>query len=313
MRIAITGASGFVGSHLTDRFLADGHEVIGFDNFITGRPENLAHLARNPKFAFVEQDVSLPFTVTGPLHGVLHFASPASPPDYQRFPLETLRAGSLGTSNSLDLAREKGARFLLASTSEVYGDPFVHPQPETYWGYVNSVGERSMYDEAKRFAEAVTMAYHRTNGVDTRIVRIFNTYGPRMRPLDGRVVSNFIVQALAGEPLTMYGSGQQTRSFCYVSDLVEGVYRLFHSDRVEPTNLGNPGEFTMLELAALVLELTGSASKMEHRPLPSDDPRQRKPDVTVARAVLGWEPRVPLRDGLRRTIEYFRQVVPGGR
>jgi dTDP-glucose 4,6-dehydratase len=313
MRVAITGAAGFLGSHLTDRFLADGHSVIGFDNFLTGRAENLAHLARSPNFEFVEQDVSLPFAVAGPLDGVLHFASPASPPDYQQFPLETLRVGSIGTSNSLDLALEKGARFFLASTSEVYGDPAVHPQPETYWGYVNSIGERSMYDEAKRFAEATTMAYHRRHGVDTRIVRIFNTYGPRMRPHDGRVVSNFIVQALGGAPLTVYGNGQQTRSFCYVSDLIEGIYRLFHSERVQPTNVGNPGEFTMLELAAMVIDLTGSASTLEYQSLPADDPRQRKPDITVARNVLGWEPTVQLRDGLRRTIEYFRDVVPGGR
>ena len=313
MRVAITGAAGFLGSHLADRFLADGHEVIGYDNFLTGQPENLAHLARERRFYFVEHDVSEPFTVTGALGGVLHFASPASPPDYQRFPLETLRVGSLGTSNSLDIARAAGARFLLASTSEVYGDPAVHPQPETYWGYVNSVGERSMYDEAKRFAEATTMAYHRSCGVDTRIVRIFNTYGPRMRPHDGRVVSNFIVQALQGQPLTVYGDGQQTRSFCYVTDLIDGIYRLFLGDRVEPTNVGNPGEFTMLELAALVLELTGSNSTLEHRSLPADDPRQRKPDITTARTVLGWEPKVPLRDGLRRTIEYFRTVVTDGR
>lgn len=313
MRVAITGAAGFLGSHLADRFLADGHEVIGYDNFLTGQPENLAHLARERRFDFVEHDVSESFTVTGALGGVLHFASPASPPDYQRFPLETLRVGSLGTSNSLDIARAAGARFLLASTSEVYGDPAVHPQPETYWGYVNSVGERSMYDEAKRFAEATTMAYHRSCGVDTRIVRIFNTYGPRMRPHDGRVVSNFIVQALQGQPLTVYGNGQQTRSFCYVTDLIDGIYRLFLGDRVEPTNLGNPGEFTMLELAALVLELTGSNSTLEHRSLPADDPRQRKPDITTARTVLGWEPKVPLRDGLRRTIEYFRTVVTDGR
>jgi len=313
MRVAITGAAGFVGSHLTDRFLADGHEVIGFDNFITGQPENLAHLAGEPRFRFVQQDVSDPFTIEGPLDGVLHFASPASPPDYQKYPLETLKVGSIGTANALEIARAHRARFFLASTSEVYGDPTVHPQPETYWGYVSSVGERSMYDEAKRFAEATTMAYHRSLGVDTRIVRIFNTYGPRMRPRDGRVVSNFIVQALMGEPLTVYGHGQQTRSFCYVSDLVEGMYRLFHSERWEPTNVGNPGEFTMLELAALVLELTGSTSPLEHRPMPADDPKQRKPDITVARTVLKWEPGVPLREGLARTIEYFRKVVAGGR
>ena len=313
MRVAITGAAGFLGSHLTDRFLADGHQVVGLDNFITGQAANLAHLAGNESFQFIEHDVSSPFAVEGPLDGVLHFASPASPPDYQQFPLETLKVGSLGTMNGLDLARTRQARFFLASTSEVYGDPTVHPQPESYWGYVNSIGERSMYDEAKRFAEATTMAYHRSYGVDTRIVRIFNTYGPRMRPRDGRVVSNFVVQALRGEPLTVYGHGQQTRSFCYVSDLVEGIYRLFHSDRTEPTNIGNPGEFTMLELAALVLELTGSASRLEHHPMPPDDPKQRKPDITIAKAVLGWEPQVQLRDGLARTIDYFRTVVAHGR
>ena len=313
MRVAITGAAGFLGSHLSDRFLADGHDVVGLDNFITGQSANLAHLNGNRHFEFVTQDVSDPFTIEGELDGVLHFASPASPPDYQRFPLETLKVGSLGTTNSIELARAKGARFFLASTSEVYGDPTVHPQPESYWGYVNSVGERSMYDEAKRFAEATTMAYHRSYGVATRIVRIFNTYGPRMRPRDGRVVSNFIVQALRGEPLTVYGHGQQTRSFCYASDLVEGIYRLFHSERVEPTNVGNPGEFTMLELAAIVLELTGSKSKLEHHPMPPDDPKQRKPDITVAKSVLGWEPQVTLRDGLVRTIDYFRTVVTDGR
>ncbi len=312
MRVAITGAAGFLGSHLTDRFLADGHQVVGLDNFLTGQAANVAHLAADANFQLVDQDVSDPFTVAGPLDGVLHFASPASPPDYQRFPLETLRVGSVGTSNCIELARAKGARFFLASTSEVYGDPTVHPQPESYWGYVSSVGERSMYDEAKRFAEATTMAYHRSCGVDTRIVRIFNTYGPRMRPRDGRVVSNFVVQALRGEPLTVYGHGQQTRSFCYVSDLVEGIYRLFHSDRIEPTNVGNPGEFTMLELAALVLELTGSGSILEHRPMPPDDPKQRQPDITIAKAVLHWEPQVPLRDGLGRTIDYFRTVVADG-
>lgn len=313
MRVAITGAAGFVGSHLTDRFLADGHEVVGFDNFITGQARNISHLAGNSNFRFVEQDVSDPFDVDGSLDGVLHFASPASPADYQKFPLETLKVGSAGTRNGLELACARQARFLLASTSEVYGDPTVHPQPESYWGYVNSVGERSMYDEAKRFAEATTMAYHRSRSVDTRIVRIFNTYGPRMRPRDGRVVSNFIVQALMGEPLTVYGHGQQTRSFCFVSDLVDGIYRLFHSPRIEPTNVGNPGEFTMLELAAMVLELTGSMSALVHSPMPADDPKQRKPDITAARTALGWEPKVPLREGLARTIEHFREVVSRGR
>jgi dTDP-glucose 4,6-dehydratase len=312
MRVVITGAAGFVGSHLSDRFLADGHEVVGYDNFLTGRAQNITHLDSNPKFTFVQHDVSEPFTVDGAVDGVLHFASPASPPDYQMYPMETLRVGSLGTWNSLDVARAKGGRFFLASTSEVYGDPSVHPQPESYWGYVSSVGERSMYDEAKRFAEASTMVYHRTFGVDTRIVRIFNTYGPRMRPRDGRVVSNFIVQALKGEPLTVYGHGQQTRSFCYVSDLVEGIYRLFHSNRTDPTNIGNPGEFTMLELAALVLELTGASLPLEHRPMPADDPKQRKPDITIAKRDLNWEPKVQLREGLEKTIAYFREAVASG-
>jgi dTDP-glucose 4,6-dehydratase len=311
MRVAITGAAGFLGSHLVDRFLADGHTVVGLDNFITGREENLAHLQGNPAFTFMRQDVSEPFAIAGELGGVLHFASPASPPDYQRFPIETLKVGSSGTFNALDLAERKGARFFLASTSEVYGDPSVHPQPESYWGHVSSIGPRSMYDESKRFAEAVTMAYHRTRGVDTRLVRIFNTYGPRMRPEDGRVVSNFIVQALRGEPLTVYGDGLQTRSFCYCSDLIEGIYRLYHSERTDPTNIGNPVEFTMVELADAVLELTGSTSPLRHQPLPKDDPKMRKPDITIARAVLGWEPKVALREGLGHTIEYFREVVGG--
>jgi dTDP-glucose 4,6-dehydratase len=312
MRVAITGAAGFVGSHLVDRFLAAGHEVVGLDNFLTGQASNLAHLAQESRFQFIEQDVSDPFDVPGRLDGILHLASAASPPDYQKFALETLRVGSVGTSNALQVAHERGARFLLASTSEVYGDPTVHPQPESYWGYVNSIGERSMYDEAKRFAEATTMAWHRSRGVDTRIVRIFNTYGPRMRPHDGRVVSNFIVQALRGEALTVYGHGEQTRSFCFVSDLVEGIYRLYQSERIEPTNIGNPGEFTMLELAAQVLELTGATSTLRHLPMPPDDPRQRKPDITVASAVLGWQPTVALREGLVRTIDYFREVIASG-
>jgi dTDP-glucose 4,6-dehydratase len=311
MRVVITGAAGFLASHLTDRFLAAGDEVVGIDNFLTGRPANLAHLSDNPKFTFVEHDVSTPFDVDGPVDGVLHFASAASPPDYQEYPIETLLVGSEGTRHCLELARRKGARFFLASTSEVYGDPQVHPQPEDYWGYVNSIGPRSMYDEAKRFAEAMTMAYHRTHGVDTRIVRIFNTYGPRMRPEDGRVVSNFLVQALQGKPLTMYGDGSQTRSFCYVSDEVEGIYRLFNSDRTLPTNIGNPVEFTMLELAEQVLAVTGSSSSIEFLPLPGDDPKVRRPDISVARSVLGWEPKVPLREGLEKSLPYFRSEVLG--
>lgn len=309
MRVVITGAAGFLGSHLTDRFLADGHSVVGVDNFITGRPENLAHLMGNDRFRFVRHDVSQYIFVDGAVDGVLHFASPASPIDYLEMPIQTLKVGSLGTHNALGLAKAKNARFFLASTSEVYGDPLVHPQPETYWGNVNPVGPRGVYDEAKRFAEAMTMAYHTYHGLETRIVRIFNTYGPRMRPQDGRVVSNFIVQALKGEPLTVYGDGLQSRSFCFYSDLVEGIYRLFQSDRVDPTNIGNPGEFTMLELAEQVLALTGSTSQIVHRELPVDDPKVRKPDLTVARAVLKWEPKVPLREGLEQTIAYFRQVV----
>ncbi len=311
MRVLITGAGGFLGSHLTDRFLADGHDVIGVDNFVTGSPENLAHLLGNPKFQFFHHDVTNFIYVAGSLDGVLHFASPASPIDYLELPIQTLKVGSLGTHKALGLAKAKGARFLLASTSEVYGDPQVHPQPESYWGHVNPVGPRGVYDEAKRFAEAMTMAYHRTHGMQTRIVRIFNTYGPRMRARDGRVVSNFVVQALTGEPLTIYGDGGQTRSFCYVSDLIDGIYRLFHSDRVEPTNIGNPNEFTVLQLAELVRTITGSASPIDRRPLPTDDPKVRKPDITIARTTLGWEPKVQLNEGLQRTIEFFRNQLRG--
>jgi len=307
MRILITGAAGFLGSHLTDRFLADGHEVIGMDNLVTGSRANLAHLAGQRRFSFVLHDVSRFIAVEGPLDGVLHFASPASPIDYLELPIQTLKVGSLGTHNALGLALAKGARFFLASTSEVYGDPQVHPQPESYWGHVNPVGPRGVYDEAKRFAEAMTMAYHRVHAVDTRIVRIFNTYGPRMRARDGRVVSNFVVQAIKGEPLTMYGEGRQTRSFCYVSDLIDGIYRLFHSDQVEPTNIGNPHEFTVRQLAERVLALTGSSSPIVSRPLPTDDPKVRQPDITKARSLLGWEPVVGLDDGLRRTIAWFRE------
>ena len=305
MRLVLTGAAGFIGSHLTDRLLAEGHQVIGLDNLLTGDRRNLAHLEPGAPFRLVEQDVSQPFRVDGAVDGVLHFASAASPPDYQQWPIETLMVGSYGTHRGLALAQEKGARFLLASTSEVYGDPLVHPQPESYRGNVNPVGPRAMYDEAKRFAEAITSSFHRRYGTDTRIVRIFNTYGPRMRPEDGRVVSNFIVQALRGEPITIYGDGSQSRSFCYVSDLVEGIYRLFQSDRTEPTNLGNPSEFTVAELAELVLDLTGSRSPVVRKPLPEDDPKVRQPDITHAQTALGWQPRVPLRDGLARTIEYF--------
>jgi len=306
VRVLITGAAGFLGSHLADRFIADEHDVIGVDNFITGRADNVAHLMGHPRFRFIQHDVTNYLYVEGPLDGVLHFASPASPIDYLELPIQTLKVGSLGTHKALGLAKAKAARFLLASTSEVYGDPQVHPQPESYWGHVNPVGPRGVYDEAKRFAEAMTMAYHRYHGLDTRVVRIFNTYGPRMRARDGRVVSNFIVQALKGEPLTIYGDGSQTRSFCYVSDLIDGIYRLFGSQRTEPTNVGNPVEFTVRALAEMVLRLTGSSAPLAERALPTDDPKVRQPDITVARQVLGWEPEVSLEQGLERTIGFFR-------
>jgi dTDP-glucose 4,6-dehydratase len=309
MRVLVTGAAGFLGSHLVDRFLGLGYRVIGMDNQLTGNPANLAHVATHPNFEFTRQDVSTFIEVEGPLDGVLHFASPASPVDYLELPIQTLKVGALGTHKALGLAMAKQARFLLASTSEVYGDPLVHPQPESYWGNVNPVGPRGVYDEAKRFAEALTMAYHRYHRLDTRIARIFNTYGPRMRPHDGRVVSNFIVQALRAEPLTIYGDGSQTRSFCYVDDLIEGIVRLFERGSAEPTNIGNPNEFTVRQLAERVLALTGSKSPIVERPLPVDDPQVRQPDITRARAALEWEPRVALDDGLRRTIEYFRGVV----
>jgi dTDP-glucose 4,6-dehydratase len=312
MRILVTGAAGFLGSHLCDRLLAADHEVVGIDNFITGSAPNLAHLEGHARFQLVRQDVTTFITVDGPLDGVLHFASPASPIDYLEYPIPTLKVGALGTHNTLGLAKAKGARFLLASTSEVYGDPLVHPQPESYWGNVNPVGPRGVYDEAKRFAEAMTMAYHRYHGVDTRIVRIFNTYGPRMRPQDGRVVSNFIVQALKGEPLTVYGDGSQTRSFCYVDDLIDGIVRLWERGSAEPTNIGNPDEFTVWQLAERVLALTGSKSPIVKRPLPTDDPKVRRPDISRARATLGWQPRVPLDAGLRLTIPYFRGVLERG-
>ena len=309
MRVLITGAAGFLGSHLCDRFLAEGHSVIGLDNLVTGHPENLAHLVGNDRFEFIRHNISTYTYVPGEIDGVLHFASPASPIDYLELPIQTLKVGALGTHNALGLAKAKNARFFLASTSEVYGDPLVHPQREDYWGNVNPIGPRGVYDEAKRFGEAITMAYHRYHGVDTRIVRIFNTYGPRMRPRDGRVVSNFIVQALNGEPITIYGDGSQTRSFCYVSDEVDGIYRLFmHGDSL-PTNIGNPAEYTIRQLAEIVAKLTGSTSEIVYRDLPEDDPKVRKPDITRARKMLGWEPKVDVTDGVGLTIEYFKSLL----
>src|SRR6266540_4773715 len=309
MRVLITGGAGFLGSHLCDRLIGMGHHVVCIDNLVTGSMDNLAHLLGHKRFAFIQYNVCDYLYVEGPLDAVMHFASPASPQDYLEFPIATLKVGALGTHKELGLAKAKNARFLLASTSEVYGDPLVSPQSEAYWGNVNPISPRGVYDEAKRFAEAMTMAYHRYHGLDTRIVRIFNTYGPRMRPNDGRVVSNFIVQALRGEPLTIYGDGSQTRSFCYVDDLIEGIVRLFERGTNEPTNIGNPHEFTVRQLAERVLALTGSRSPIVERPLPVDDPRVRQPDITRARETLGWEPRVALDEGLRRTIEYFRGVI----
>jgi dTDP-glucose 4,6-dehydratase len=309
MRLVVTGAAGFLGSHLTDRLLAAGHEVIGIDNLITGDLANIAHLDGSRAFSFLRHDVTKFIAVDGPVDGVLHFASPASPIDYLELPIQTLKVGALGTHNCLGLAKAKGARFFLASTSEVYGDPLEHPQTEAYWGNVNPIGPRGVYDEAKRFAEAMTMAYHRYHGVDTRIVRIFNTYGPRMRPHDGRVVSNFIVQALQGRPLTIYGDGSQTRSFCYVDDLIDGIVRLFERGGPEPTNIGNPIEFTVRDLAEQVIRLTGSASAIAYEPLPVDDPKVRCPDISRAAAMLGWGPEVPLVEGLTRTVDYFRRKL----
>ena len=309
MKVLITGAAGFLGSHLCDRFLRDGHEVVGLDNFITGHPDNIAHLGGHERFSFVRHDISESTYVAGPLDGVLHFASPASPIDYLRYPIQTLKVGSLGTHNALGIAKAKGARFFLASTSEVYGDPLVHPQVESYWGNVNPIGPRGVYDEAKRFAEAMTMAYHRAHGVDTRIVRIFNTYGPRMRPRDGRVVSNFIVQALNGEPITIYGDGSQTRSFCYVDDEVEGLYQLYLRGDANPCNIGNPDEYTVRQLAEEIVALTESKSPTVYEPLPADDPKVRKPDISRAKAMLGWSPKVELRTGLQRSIDYFRTLA----
>ncbi|MBI4552984.1 MAG: SDR family oxidoreductase [Candidatus Latescibacteria bacterium] len=310
MRIVVTGGAGFLGSHLCDRLLTEGHAVVCLDNLITGRTANLAHI-QSDRFTFIQQDVTRYLDIDGPVDFVLHFASPASPIDFVRYPIQTLKVGSLGTHNALGLAKAKGAGFFLASTSEVYGDPLVNPQPETYWGNVNPVGIRGVYDEAKRFAEAMTMAYHRAHRLNTRIVRIFNTYGPRMRANDGRVMPAFITQALRGEPLTVFGEGQQTRSFCYYQDLVEGIYRLMRSDEHDPVNIGNPNEMTVLELAQTIIRLTGSTSTIVHNPLPQDDPKLRRPDISKARRILGWEPTVSLEEGLQKTIAYFREHGTG--
>jgi len=304
MRVVLTGGAGFIGSHLSERLLGDGAQVLCVDNLLTGRAANVAHIT-SPRFEFRRHDITTPLDVAGPVDFVLHFASAASPVDYLAHPIQTLKAGALGSWITLGLARAKGARFLLASTSEVYGDPDVSPQPETYWGHVNPVGPRGCYDEAKRFAEAMTMAYHRSHGANTGIVRIFNCHGPRMRPDDGRVIPTLMTQALRGEPLTVYGDGTQTRSFCYVTDLVDGIVRLMRSDVHEPVNLGNPEEVRVIDLARIIAEMTGARGGIEHRPLPQDDPRRRCPDISRARGLLGWEPRIPLREGLARTLEWF--------
>jgi dTDP-glucose 4,6-dehydratase len=311
-RAVVTGGAGFLGSHLCDRLLAEGIDVVCIDNLLTGSLANIDHLFGRDGFTFVKHDVTNYIHVPGRVDFVLHFASPASPVDYLELPIQTLKVGSLGTHKALGLAQSMGARFLLASTSEVYGDPLVHPQPESYWGNVNPVGPRGVYDEAKRFAEAITMAYHRFHGVSTRIVRIFNTYGPRMRARDGRVVPAFVCQALAGEPLTVFGDGSQTRSFCYVDDLIEGIVRVLFSELHEPVNIGNPAEMTVLQFAEAIRRLTGNHVPIEHRPLPVDDPKVRQPDITLARTRLGWQPRVPLEEGLAKTIEYFRSRVGCG-
>ncbi len=308
----VTGGAGFLGSHLCDRLLQEGHRVIAMDNLITGSVANIEHLAGNRRFRFIHHDVTEYIFLPGAVDFIFHFASPASPIDYLDLPIQTLKVGALGTHKALGLARAKKARFLLASTSEVYGDPLVHPQPETYWGHVNPIGPRGVYDEAKRFAEAMTMAYHRYHGVDTKIVRIFNTYGPRMRPHDGRVVPAFITEALKGEPVTVFGDGRQTRSFCFVSDLIEGIFRLASSAEHDPVNIGNPHEMTVLEFAERIVRLCGGRSAIVHKPLPVDDPKVRQPDIARARQVLGWEPRVPLDDGLARTIAHFRILLEKG-
>ena len=305
MRVLVTGAAGFLGSHLVDRLLGEGYTVVGFDNLSTGSPENIAHLANESRFNFLEGDICEPFN-PGPVDYVFNFASPASPPKYLELAIETLRAGSVGVENTLEIALSNNAGYLHASTSECYGEPLEHPQRESYWGNVNPVGPRSVYDEAKRYAEALVMAYHRSRGANTHLVRIFNTYGPRLHPEDGRVISNFIAQALANQPLTIYGKGDQTRSFCYVDDLVEGILRLSRSEEHLPVNIGNPNEFTILECAREVLELTGSKSKLRYLPMPEDDPTRRCPDIAKAKALLGWEPKTNLRQGLIKTIEYFR-------
>jgi dTDP-glucose 4,6-dehydratase len=305
----VTGGAGFLGSHLADLLLSRGHRVIAIDNLVTGSISNLDHLSGNPDFRFIQQDVTEFLFLDGPVDYVWHFASPASPIDYLELPIQTLKVGSLGTHKALGLARSKGARFLLTSTSEIYGDPLVHPQTEEYWGNVNTIGPRGCYDESKRFAEAITMAYHRQHKIETRIVRIFNTYGPRMRLNDGRVVPAFISQALQNKPITMFGTGKQTRSFCFVSDLIEGIYRLMMSDYSLPVNIGNPREMTMLEFAEAIIKATGAKSKIAFKPLPQDDPKQRKPDISKAKKLLNWEPGVPLEEGLTSTIEFFRKKV----
>ena len=308
-RVVVLGGSGFVGSHLCDHLLARGDEVVCVDDFSTGRRANVAHLADHDRFSLVEADISRGIPVEGPVTGVFNLASPASPPDYLALPLQTLSVGSEGTRHGLELAHRHGARFLMASTSEVYGDPEVHPQSESYWGRVNPIGPRSVYDEAKRFSEALTMAHHRTLGTDVAIVRIFNTYGPRLRPDDGRVVSNFLLQAMRGEPLTVYGDGSQTRSLCYVEDEVRGLVALFDSSLTGPVNIGNPDEYTVLQLAKTIIDLLGSDSTVEHRPLPTDDPTRRRPDISIARAELGWDPTTSLEDGLSRTAAYLAEDV----
>jgi dTDP-glucose 4,6-dehydratase len=314
LRAVVTGGAGFLGSHLCDYLIERGWEVLAIDNLVTGAEENVRHLAKHPRFRLVRQDVSRYVEVPGPVDYVLHFASPASPIDYLKLPIQTLKVGSLGTHNTLGLALAKKAKYFMASTSECYGDPHVTPQPESYWGNVNPIGPRGVYDEAKRFAEAMVMAYHRAHGVDTHIVRIFNTYGPRMRLNDGRALPNFVHQALSGQPITVYGDGRQTRSFCYVSDLIEGIYRLMQLDEHEPVNIGNPHEITILEFAERIRTLLGSSVPIIFEPLPQDDPKQRCPDISKARRLLGWEPKVNLEEGLRRTLEFFqRQFVPGAR